>query len=151
MRAFPRFSGSDQPIRREKITVAKYRHDRINEEMYRVAAEILRTVKDPRLNQAFVSVTGAEVSPDLKYAKIYYSHLQGDPKEIRRGLAAASGYIRGQLAKTLNLRVTPELTFCEDKSIAYGAHIEKVISGFTYKTAPDEQDSSQSGDRGGQP
>lgn len=70
--------------------MAKYRHDRINEEMYRVAAEILRTVKDPRLNQAFVSVTGAEVSPDLKYAKIYYSHLQGDPKEIRRGLAAAS-------------------------------------------------------------
>lgn len=66
------------------------------------------------------------------------------------GLAAASGYIRGQLAKTLNLRVTPELTFCEDKSIAYGAHIEKVISGFTYKTAPDEQDSSQGGDRGGQ-
>ena len=110
--------------------MAKYRHDRINEEMYRVAAEILRTVKDPRLNQAFVSVTGAEVSPDLKYAKIYYSHLQGDPKEIRRG--------------------TPELTFCEDKSIAYGAHIEKVISGFTYKTAPDEQDSSQGGDRGGQ-
>ena len=131
--------------------MAKYRHDRINEEMYRVAAEILRTAKDPRLNQAFVSVTGAEVSPDLKYAKIYYSHLQGDPKEIRRGLAAASGYIRGQLAKTLNLRVTPELTFCEDKSIAYGAHIEKVISGFTYKTAPDEQDSSQGGDRGGQP
>ena len=43
------------------------------------------------------------------------------------------------------------MTFCEDKSIAYGAHIEKVISGFTYKTAPDEQDSSQGGDRGGQP
>ncbi|UKI13109.1 MAG: hypothetical protein L6V84_02080 [Oscillospiraceae bacterium] len=42
---FPRFSGSDQPIRREEITVAKYRHDRINEEMYRVAAEILRTVR----------------------------------------------------------------------------------------------------------
>ena len=66
--------------------MAKYRHDRINEEMYRVAAEILRTVKDPRLNQAFVSVTGAEVSPDLKYAKIYYSHLQGDQARACRRL-----------------------------------------------------------------
>lgn len=126
--------------------MAKYRHDRINEEMFRVAAEILRTVKDPRLSQAFVSVTGAEVTPDLKYAKIYYSHLKGDPKEIRRGLAAASGYIRGQLAKTMNLRVTPELTFCEDQSIAYGAHIEKIISGFTYTTTTDPDTPDGAGD-----
>lgn len=120
--------------------MAKYRQDRINEEMFRVAAEIIRTVKDPRVKDAFVSVTGVEVTPDLKYAKVYYSHLQGDPKEIQRGLRSASGFIRGQLAKTLDLRVTPELTFCEDHSIAYGAHIEKVISGFTYATEPSEPD-----------
>lgn len=126
--------------------MAKYRQDRINEEMFRVAAEIIRTVKDPRIKDAFVSVTGVEVTPDLKYAKIYYSHLQGDPKEIRRGLAAASGYIRVQLAKTLNLRVTPELTFCEDHSIAYGAHIEKVISGFTYTSEPEEPDDETGAD-----
>lgn len=118
--------------------MAKYRQDRINEEMFRVAAEIIRTVKDPRVKDAFVSVTGVEVTPDLKYAKIYYSHLQGDLKEIKRGLTAASGYVRVQLAKTLNLRVTPELTFCEDHSIAYGAHIEKVISGFTYTSEPED-------------
>lgn len=118
--------------------MAKYRQDRINEEMFRVAAEIIRTVKDPRVKDAFVSVTGVEVTPDLMYAKIYYSHLQGDPKEIKRGLTAASGYVRVQLAKTLNLRVTPELTFCEDHSIAYGAHIEKVISGFTYTSEPED-------------
>ena len=115
--------------------MAKYRHDRINEEMYRVAAEILRTVKDPRLNQAFVSVTGAEVSPDLKYAKIYYSHLQGDPKEIRRGLAAASGYIRGQLAKRLNMRNTPELTFVLDTSVEQGAHIAGSLNKITEELA----------------
>ena len=115
--------------------MAKYRHDRINEEMYRVAAEILRTVKDPRLNQAFVSVTGAEVSPDLKYAKIYYSHLQGDPKEIRRGLAAASGYIRGQLAKRLNMRNTPELTFVLDTSVEQGAHIAGILNKISEELA----------------
>lgn len=123
--------------------MAKYRQDRINEEMFRVAAEIVRTVKDPRIKDSFVSVTGVEVTPDLKYAKIYYSHLQGDPREIKRGLAAASGYIRVQLAKTLNLRVTPELTFYEDHSIAYGAHIEKVISGFTYSTDETDAESAE--------
>ncbi|MBQ9162457.1 MAG: 30S ribosome-binding factor RbfA [Clostridia bacterium] len=125
--------------------MAKYRQDRINEEMFREAAQIIRTVKDPRVSGAFVSVTGVEVTPDLKYAKIYYSALQGDKKEVKKGLAAASGYIRGQLAKNLNLRVTPELTFCEDTSIAYGAKIEKIISGFTYYTdeSEDSTDSEQ--------
>ena len=121
--------------------MAKFRQDRINEEMFREAAQIIRTVKDPRVSGAFVSVTGVEVTPDLKYAKIYYSALQGDKKEVKKGLAAASGYIRGQLAKNLNLRITPELTFCEDTSIAYGAKIEKIISGFKYYT--DENDSGE--------
>ncbi|MBE6694213.1 MAG: 30S ribosome-binding factor RbfA [Ruminococcaceae bacterium] len=125
--------------------MAKYRQDRINEEMFREAAQIIRTVKDPRVSGAFVSVTAVEVTPDLKYAKIYYSALQGDKKEVAKGLAAASGYVRGQLAKSLNLRVTPELTFCEDTSIAYGAKIEKIISGFKYYTdeSEDSTDSEQ--------
>ena len=121
--------------------MAKFRQDRINEEMFREVAQIIRTVKDPRVSGACVSVTGVEVTPDLKYAKIYYSALQGDKKEVKKGLAAASGYIRGQLAKNLNLRITPELTFCEDTSIAYGAKIEKIISGFKYYT--DENDSGE--------
>ena len=126
--------------------MAKYRQSRINEEMYKEAAEIIRTVKDPRISQAFVSVTGVEVTPDLKYAKIYYSHLSGDPKEIRKGLAAASGYIRGQLSRNLNLRITPELSFVEDTSIAYGAKIEKIISGFTYAEHPEEDAEQATGD-----
>lgn len=116
--------------------MAKYRQDRINEEMFREAAQIIREVKDPRVSNAFVSVTGVEVTPDLKYAKIYYSALRGDKKEVTKGLAAATGYVRTQLARRLNLRITPELTFAEDTSIAYGAKIEKIISGFTY--APEE-------------
>lgn len=123
--------------------MAKYRQSRINEEMYKEAAEIIRTVKDPRISQSFVSVTAVEVTPDLKYAKIFYSHLTGDAKEIKRGLAAANGYIRGQLAKNLNLRVTPELTFVEDTSIAYGAKIEKIISGFTYVDHPEDAEGAE--------
>mgnify|MGYP003296946300 CR=1 FL=1 len=119
--------------------MAKYRQGKINEEMYKEAAQIMRTVKDPRISGAFVSVTGVEVTPDLKYAKVFYSHLHGDAKEIAKGLKAATGYFRTQLAKNLNLRVTPELTFVEDSSIAYGAKIEKIISGFTYTTQPEDE------------
>lgn len=119
--------------------MAKYRQGKINEEMYKEAAQIIRTVKDPRISGAFVSVTGVEVTPDLKYAKVFYSHLHGDAKEIAKGLKAATGYFRTQLAKNLNLRVTPELTFVEDSSIAYGAKIEKIISGFTYTTQPEDE------------
>ena len=122
--------------------MAKYRRGRINEEMYKETAQILRTVKDPRVSDAFVSVTAVDVTPDLKYAKVYYSAMMGDKKQVQKGLEAAAGYIRTQLAKNLNLRVTPELSFCEDTSIAYGAKIEKIISGFTYTEdleTPDEE------------
>ena len=119
--------------------MAKYRQSRINEEMFKEAAQIIRTVKDPRVSEAFVSVTGVEVTPDLKYAKIFYSHMQGDKKTVKKGLDSSAPYVRGQLAKSLNLRITPELTFVEDTSIAYGAKIEKIISGFTYAEHPEEE------------
>ncbi len=120
--------------------MAKYRQSRINEEMFKEAAQIMRTVKDPRVSGAFVSVTGVDVTPDLKYAKIYYSAMQGDKKAVKKGLESSASYIRGQLAKNLNLRITPELTFVEDTSIAYGAKIEKIISGFTYVEHPEDEE-----------
>lgn len=112
--------------------MAKYRRGRINEEMFKEVANIIRNVKDPRVSENFVSITGVDVTPDLKYAKIYYSALRGDKKQVKKGLESSAGYIRTQIARNLNLRITPELTFCEDTSIAYGAHIEQVISTFTY-------------------
>ena len=121
--------------------MAKYRQDRINEEMFREAAQIIREVKDPRVANAFVSITGCEVTPDLKYAKVYYSHLTGDKKQVAKGMDAAKSFIRGQISKRMNLRITPELTFIEDESIAYGAKIEKIISGFTY--ASDTEDTAE--------
>jgi ribosome-binding factor A len=120
----------------------KYRQGRINDELQKEIAMILRDVKDPRVSGAFISVTGAEVTPDLKYAKVYYSALTGDKKEIKKGLAAAGGFIRGQVAKRMNLRITPEISFFEDNSIEYGAKISKILEGITITDPEETEDES---------
>ncbi len=107
--------------------MAKHRAGRINDELQKEVAQALREVKDPRVADAFVSVTAAEVTPDLKYAKVYYSALRGDKKAVAAGLASSVGFIRGKIAKSMNLRITPELTFIEDHSIAHGAHISELL------------------------
>ncbi len=112
--------------------MAKYRRVRINDEVRDEMAVILRTVKDPRIRDAFVSITSAGVSLDLKYARIYYSHLQGDPREVANGLKSSAGYLRTMLAKRLNLRVTPDLTFIPDDSIARGARISALINNLEF-------------------
>ena len=122
--------------------MANYRRGRINEEMQKTLAEILREVKDPRVSGAFVSVTGVDVTPDLKYAKVYYSALQGDKKEVYLGLKSSAGFIRRQVAQRMNLRATPEFTFVEDNSIAYGAHISSLLNSITI-TDPDEEEGSE--------
>ena len=125
--------------------MANYRRGRINDEMLKEIAMILREVKDPRVQKAFVSVTAAEVTPDRKYAKRYYSFLQGDdPKEVAKGLKTASGYIRSQIARRMNLRITPELTFIQDNSIKHGAHIATLLEGITF--TDDEDETSENGD-----
>ena len=112
--------------------MANYRRGRINDEVQKELAAILRDVKDPRVSGAFVSVTAVDVTPDLKFAKIYYSSLRGDKKELAKGLKAATGYIRSQIAQRLNLRITPELTFILDDSVAHGAHISKLLNSITF-------------------
>ncbi len=124
--------------------MAKYRQGRINDELQKEIAQILRDVKDPRVSGAFISVTGAEVTPDLKYAKVYYSALMGDKKEVKKGLVSSAGFIRGQIAKRMNLRITPELTFIEDGSIEYGAKISKILESITI-TDPDGDENDGDG------
>ena len=119
--------------------MAKYRRDRINVEMVRELAAILREIKDPRVTDNFVSVTAADVTPNLKYAKVYFSAMTGDKKEIRRGLMSASGFIRKRLAETLNLRQTPELAFIADDSIEYGAHINSLLNKIEFAELPEEE------------
>lgn len=112
----------------------KFRRNRINDQITKEMADILRTIKDPRISGSFISVTGADVTPDLKYAKIYYSvmPLAGETvnyKEIEKGLSSAGGYIRREIAGRLNLRVTPELSFHHDTSLETGANITKLLHG----------------------
>ncbi len=121
--------------------MAKYRRGRINDEMQKELAMILREVKDPRLSDAFISVTAVDATPDLKYAKVYYSAMQGDKKEVAKGLKSSAGYIRRQLAQRLNLRMTPELSFHEDHSIAHGAHISKLLNSI--EISPEEPDADE--------
>jgi ribosome-binding factor A len=102
---------------------------RINEEVKKELSNIIRNeVKDPRIH-LMTSVVAVEVAPDLKTCKAYISVL-GTPEEGKdtiEGLKSAEGYIRKQLARTINLRNTPQIHFILDQSIEYGIHISKVL------------------------
>lgn len=119
--------------------MGKYRLNRINDAVTNEMAVILREVKDPRINTALVSVTGADVSGDLKYAKIFFSVYGGDREEVRRALQKAAGFFRSELARRINLRVTPELTFVYDDSIAYGSNINAILSSLDITPAEEEE------------
>lgn len=123
--------------------MANYRRGRINDEMQKELMVILRGVKDPRVSEAFISITAVDTTPDLKYAKVYYSCLSGNKKEVQKGLRQASGYMRTQLAKSLNLRMTPELTFIEDASVEHGARIAKILENIEFHDEVLEEDSDQ--------
>lgn len=106
---------------------------RINEEVMRELSNIIRgEIKDPRINP-MTSVVAVEVAPDLKTAKAYISVL-GDKKsqaDTLAGLKSAEGYIRRTLAKNINLRNIPAITFIIDQSIEYGVEMSKKIDEVT--------------------
>ena len=126
--------------------MAKYRQDRINDSVAKEMSQIIREVKDPRVASAFITITGADVSQDLKYAKIYYSGITGKDPETDRGLASAAGFVRSQLAKRLNLRVTPEISFVYDTSLEHGMKIAKILNELDI---PDEDDGADEEKDGG--
>lgn len=111
------------------------KNTRINGEVQRELSNIIRgEIKDPRIG-IMTSVTAVEVTPDLKYCKAYISVL-GDEKakmDTLAGLKSAEGYIRRQLAKTINLRNTPEISFVIDESIEYGVRMSKMIDEISKK------------------
>ena len=109
------------------------KNTRINNEVQRELSEIIsREVKDPRIHP-MTSVVSVEVTPDLKYCKAYISVLGGEEagKDTIQGLRSAVGFIRNQLARRINLRNTPELTFILDQSIEYGVHMTRLIDEVT--------------------
>lgn len=109
------------------------KNTRINGEVLKELSNIIRSeIKDPRINP-MTSVVAVEVAPDLKICKAYISVL-GDEKSQRdtiTGLKSAEGYIRRQLARTVNLRNTPEIRFILDQSIEYGINMSKLIDEVT--------------------
>ena len=104
------------------------RLNRINEELKKEISHILTfELKNPNVT-GLISVTRAQITPDLKYAKIYVSLLNSkNEKKTMEGLKESAGFIRSKIAKTINLRITPELIFEQDDSIVYGAKIEGIL------------------------
>ena len=107
--------------------MANNRIGRINEEIQRELSTLIRSVKDPRVT-GMISITAVDTTPDLKFCKLYISVLdKSDVNQVLKGLKSASGYLRRELGRTLNLRNTPELTFVRDDSIDHGAHILDML------------------------
>ncbi|MBR3428587.1 MAG: 30S ribosome-binding factor RbfA [Clostridia bacterium] len=105
------------------------RTDRISEEIRREVDAIIREeLGDPRIGGTF-SITRAEVTGDLRYAKIYVSVLEDERRdELMEALKSAKGFIRRAIGKRMIIRYSPELIFISDKNIEYGVHIAKVLA-----------------------
>jgi ribosome-binding factor A len=104
------------------------RADRVADVIRRELADLLqRRIKDPRLNR--VTVTGVELTDDLRHARIFYCFLgeTGEQEAVAQGLTRARGFIRRELGKRVYLRFLPELEFRYDPSFEYGAKIERIL------------------------
>lgn len=112
--------------------MSKFRIDMISEEIRREVDRIIREdMHDPRLGGTYC-ITRAEVTRDLRYAKMYVSILEDDKAAgVMSALKSAAGFIRRELGHNLSLRYTPELQFVHDQNIAYGVHIASVLRGIT--------------------
>jgi len=121
---------------------------RVNGEVQRVLAEVIRgEIKDPRISP-LTSVVAASVSPDLKTCKAWISVLGGEEERAQtlEGLKSAEGFIKSRLARTINLRNTPDITFIMDQSIAYGVNMSRKINeviAADEEAAGPEQESAQ--------
>lgn len=110
--------------------MASNRIQRTNEDIKHRLSELLRQVKDPRVNQGLISVIATETTNDLSHCKVYVSVLGlQSKKDFMKGLKSASGWLRRELGAGLKLRHVPELHFELDHSIEHGAHINKILSG----------------------
>ena len=124
------------------------KNNRINMEVQRELSEIIRGgVKDPRIH-TMTTVVSAEVTPDLKFCKVYISVLGSEEagKETIQGLKSAEGYIRRELARRVNLRNTPKLQFIFDQSIEYGVNMSHLIDQVAKADGNGDEDQEASED-----
>lgn len=115
------------------------RLNRINEELKRELSQVLNfELKNPNVT-GMLSVTRVKITPDFKYAKVYVSILNSkNINKTMEGLKESSGFIRSRLAKTVNLRITPELVFEIDDSIEHGARIDSILKELNISKKEDE-------------
>ena len=121
---------------------------RVNEEVMRELSNIIRgEIKDPRIHP-MTSVVAVEVAPDLKTAKAYISVLGNEKaqQDTIAGLRSAEGYIRRALAKSINLRNTPQITFVLDQSIEYGIAMSKKIDEVTRNMSDSDESNEEEND-----
>lgn len=115
------------------------RSDRVAEMLQRKLSQIIhQEIKDPRLPN-FVTISGVKVSGDLGHAKIYFTVLNEDAKDTAAILNKAASYLRTALARTIKLRIVPQLHFVYDESIEYGRRLGKLIDEANADDSPDEQ------------
>ena len=120
--------------------MASNRIGRINEEIQKELASLLRNLKDPRVQDTMISVTHVETTPDLRYAKVYVSFLEESrAADALKGLKSAGGYLRRELGRALQLRYTPELVWALDDSITYGAKMLKLINSLEVEKDGDQE------------
>ena len=121
--------------------MASNRIGRINEEIQKELAALIRNLKDPRVQDTMISITHVETTPDLRYAKVYVSFLEADrAKDAIKGLKSAGGYLRRELGRALQLRYTPELVWALDDSITYGARMLELINSLDVGGGDEESD-----------
>ena len=109
--------------------MASNRIGRINEEIRKELSALLRTVKDPRVAEAMLTITHVDTTPDLRQCKVYVSALNcKDEKDLMKGLKSAAGFLRRELGSRVDLGYTPELQYLGDDSIAHGAHILDMLN-----------------------
>ena len=120
------------------------RTSRLNGEYQKEISEILRKVKDRKPDlKGLISVTEADVAPDLKTAIVYVSIYGVGEEEVKRSfeiLNESAGFIRRELSKVMRMRTVPAITFRMDGSMGYGAKMDELFKNITYTTTPDGED-----------
>ena len=120
--------------------MASKRINGINQEIQRELSDLLRTVKDPRVQDVMISITRVETTPDLRFTKVYVSFLQeSKAADAMAGLKSAAGYLRRQIAANLQLRHAPEIQWALDDSITYGAKMLELINNLPISNQEEEE------------